>query len=402
MNSMNKVKVYKDSISTIVYNEKKELEQNYYIIQSLLKYISVIQETKDTSSKRFIKLIKLLKSKSDRHNYDLPLIELWECLIRKYEGIVKNNSLYNIFIENIKNKVEILINTFTNNSYLSYQDIASIFDKLNVQDTSFHSEDINSVAEEEIRHETENLIKTIDLVVTAVQDTFTHTKTFIKSLYASLSALVSYEGIYIEQSRELVKSIEEFINNFDIEHAKFKKNRELQEINQLMPEIFNEFDLLSTYENQEEDIKSIEGGHKLPYQTKKLSLNLSDNNSHKSNFSDDISNDTHQITENNIKPKEETKQDHLPNSGKTLSNDITKIEKSRSNPEASVLNDLERKSTLFHLEKFQDLKSDIFKEEQEYYNENTQEENKTTESNTSTFEKKFKLSKGEKLIDSFT
>jgi len=47
------------------------------------------------------------------------------------------------------------------------------------------------------------------------------------------------------------------------------------------------------------------------------------------------------------------------------------------------------------------LKSKIIQEEKEFYTENI-EENKNNEQNITTFEKKFKLSKGERLIDSFT
>ena len=264
--------------------------------------------------------------------------------------MIKNNSLYNVFIEKIK--IESLVLTFFNNLKPTYQDLSTIYDELNAHSISFDTDSLVPVSEDEILYESESLINAIDLVVMSVKDKFAHIETFIKSLYSSFSALISYEGIYIQQSGELVKNVEEFVNNFDAEHVKLKKNAELKEINQLVPEIFNEFDLLPKYDDQEEEVKSIEGGHKVPYDTKKQSSTISDNNSLKSGSGSNSASKT--SPENNIETKEETKGENSPtkNRNENSPDCLTGSEKNREIIGASVIDVLERKSVLFQLVKF--------------------------------------------------
>lgn len=76
-----------------------------------------------------------------------------------------------------------------------------------------------------------------------------------------------------------MKAQKEFLNSYDIQLVETKKNAELKQVNQLIPELFQEFDLIPQYEHQEEDANSHEGHFLKPYKTKEPSLNLSENNS---------------------------------------------------------------------------------------------------------------------------
>ncbi len=130
-NSLKKIRIYKESVLNIVKGEKQELEQNYYIIRSLLKYITILQEIKENLNKKFTKLIKFVKGKIGNYSKDFPLMELWEFLLKKYQTIVNNNSLYIVFFDNIKTKIDSLVNTYTENSKAPYKDILAIFEDLN-------------------------------------------------------------------------------------------------------------------------------------------------------------------------------------------------------------------------------------------------------------------------------
>lgn len=200
IDNMRKLKVYKDSIFGIIKTEKEELEENYEIVLLLLKYINVLQEVKENSNKRLSKMIKTIKSKISRFDYELPLIDFWEFQVNKYETMVRNNSLYIVFISSIKTKIETIVTTYTSSSKPLYKDISSVLTELDAHNNSFDSEDRHIITEDEIRHETESLVNAIDLVVMSIQETFTLVESCVKSLYSSLSALVSYEGTYIQQN----------------------------------------------------------------------------------------------------------------------------------------------------------------------------------------------------------
>jgi hypothetical protein len=200
VNNMRKLKIYKDSIFRIAQTEKEELEQNYDIINLLVKYINVLQDVKENSNKRLKKMIKTIKNKISHYDLELPLIEFWEFLANKYDTMVRNNSLYIVFISSIKSKIESIVANYTNDSKPSYMNILGIYNELDAHNISFDSEDTNIISDEEIQMETEGLIVAIDLLVISIQDIFTHIEVFIKFLYSSLSALVAYEGTYIQQN----------------------------------------------------------------------------------------------------------------------------------------------------------------------------------------------------------
>lgn len=184
-------------------------------------------------------------------------------------------------------------------------------------------------------------------------------------------------------------------------------NSEIEEINQLMPEVFEEFDLIPKKDDShEEDIKSTEGIHGVPYKSKEPVLTMSENNSCPSQISvggsirDNISSpcirnrssgsheeDDHIVTPSVIKPE------------KVLGNK-RQSDDEQLNSKAPAVKDMIRKSTIFELAKFDEIKSTIIEEEKEKY-ENTPKDKKDGNPLTS-FEKKFKLNKGEKLLDSFT
>jgi hypothetical protein len=114
--------------------------------------------------------------------------------------MIRNNSLYIVFISSVKSKIENIVVSYTNDSKPSYMNILGVYNELDAHSISFDSEDMNIISEEEIQMETEGLIVAIDLVVISIQETFTHIEVFIKFLYSSLSALVAYEGTYIQQN----------------------------------------------------------------------------------------------------------------------------------------------------------------------------------------------------------
>mmetsp|Transcript_7682 Transcript_7682/g.7227 ORF Transcript_7682/g.7227 Transcript_7682/m.7227 type:complete len:142 (-) Transcript_7682:2030-2455(-) len=141
----------------------------------------------------------MIRGKINSYDDNYPLLELWRFLVSKYENISNNNSLYIVFFDNIKTKIESLVATYTNNSKGSYKDVQTIYEELNCLQDSADSEEQQMTSEYEIAIETENLINAIGLVSMSVQETFTHIEVFIKSLYSCLSALVAYEGTYIQQ-----------------------------------------------------------------------------------------------------------------------------------------------------------------------------------------------------------
>jgi hypothetical protein len=100
------------------------------------------------------------------------MIEFWEFLVSKYEAMVRNNSLYMVFINNIKSKIESIVGTYTNGSKAPYKAIASIHDELNNHNESFDSEDRGLISGEEIKMETESLVNAIDVTILSVEDTF--------------------------------------------------------------------------------------------------------------------------------------------------------------------------------------------------------------------------------------
>jgi hypothetical protein len=274
-----KLKVYKDSVRNIVKKEKQDLEENYDIVQFLSKYIDLIKESKDNSNKRLEKVYKNLKSRLEDYPDEAPLVEFWKFLAKKYESMMRNNSLYIVFIDNVKVKIENIVNTYTNATKGAYKDLVKIAEEIDDLNNSFNSEDRSTVDQDEVNQETNNLVSAIDLVLLAIEDIYSHIENFIKTLYASLSALVAYEGTYIQQNEELVKNQRDFLTEFDADFLISQKAAEIEATNQIFPEFFEELDLINrSIEDQPEDIKGLEGRHQIPYKTREAS-SMSENNS---------------------------------------------------------------------------------------------------------------------------
>lgn len=114
--SIKKLSIYKESIRNIVNKERKEQESNYNVVDLLSKYIDFLEQTKDGSNKRFLKISKNVRSTKGNYREDLPLVEFWDFLVRKYETMMKNNSLYIVFISNVKVKIGSTVISFTNST----------------------------------------------------------------------------------------------------------------------------------------------------------------------------------------------------------------------------------------------------------------------------------------------
>jgi hypothetical protein len=197
------------------------------------------------------------------------------------------------------------------------------------------------------------------------------------------------------------------LNNFDAELIKSKKNTELEEINQLMPEVFEAFNLIPKRDDsREEDIKSLEGHHEIPYKSKDPNISISENNSNRSMFSiggsfhDNISNPC--IANKSNESNNEDDPNGAPGKFNTVKAYVSKRQSDDDNlgAKAPDMKDLQKKSLIFELAKFEEIKSPIIDEVKEKY-ENTPKSKKDGNPLTS-FDKKFKLNKGEKLLDSFT
>lgn len=414
--NLKKLKVYKDSVQNIVKKEKQDLEENYDIVQFLSKYIDVIKENKDNSNKRLEKVYKNLKSRLEDYPEGAPLIEFWQFLGKKYESMMRNNSLYVVFIDNVKVKIENIINTYTNATKGAYKDLVKITEDMDNLNNSFSSEDPSTTDQDDVNNETSNLVSAIDLVTLAIEDIYSHIENFIKTLYASLSALVAYEGTYIQQNEELVKNQRDFLTEFDADFLISQKAAEIEATNQILPEILEELDLINrSIEDQPEDIKGLEGRHQIPYKSKEPS-SMSENNSWPSQISESESNkaivpfketlphfksvevgvDREDIM--NASPGTSTP---IKNRKTTYDFDSRRSQLKDFKSASAVVEDPAKKASPFKLVKFKEINSSIIDEEKERFEQSTNDK-KEEDENTSSFEKKFGLQKGEKLVDSFT
>jgi hypothetical protein len=196
-----------------------------------------------------------------------------------------------------------------------------------------------------------------------------------------------------------VKNQREFLNNFDPETVKKQKNKELEEINSLMPELFEEFDLIDkNHEEREEEIFSIEGSVKAPYQTKHPSVSMSENNSVSGLSVGSHDGGKSGPFDKGSSGSEESKR-YL---------EVVKVAAGRptvghkpKRQRKSNFQDFDHSSALFQYVKFNEIKSEIISEEKKKNKENLKEA-REQEGNLTSFEKKFSLEKGERLIDSFT
>jgi hypothetical protein len=409
--SLKKLKIYRESIRNIVNKERKEQEGNYGIVKLLWKYVDVIEQSKEGSNKRFTKILKMIKSKISHYQDDLPLIEYWDLLVKKYESMVKNNSLYLVFISNIKLKIDNTVNIYTNNTKGCFQDIVKISEEIKEEDGTTESEERYEASTEEIIEITNNLVSAIDLVTMAIEETYDQIEVFIKTLYSSLSALVAYEGTYIQQNEQLVKQQKTFLDSFDAESFWNRKNNELEESSKLISGIVEELDLIPVEEDDEvpENLKGFEGLHQIPYKSKEP-VCLSETNSCPSHFSgNDFKTFRHYSDNLGIQKDSSGSQE---NSGDSP-DDIKVVGLRRSSfdkqPQRMSLNVFKSATCLdtlrdspFKKIKFDEIESKIINKGKEKLEETKQKDKKDVEGNLTSFEKKFTLEKEEILIDSYT
>lgn len=407
-NSMKKLKIYRDSILNIIKKEKLEIEDNSDTIKYLSKYIDILKQCKDNSEKRLSKILKNIKTQIGNFHADFPLIEVWEFFVKKYESMTKYISHYILFITNVKTRIEALITNYSNSSKPSYEDISKMYEELAGLNTSFNSEEPDHEDKSEIDRETQNLVHAIDLVNLSVEDMYAHIETFIKSLYNSLSALVSYEGTYIQQNEELVKNQDEVLTSFDVEIIKTKTKADLDSYSQIIPELLEGLDLIpkTDHEERPDEIKGGEGIHQVPYKTKEP-YSLSDNNSALSQLS---ANGSNKNVRHGGSVLEELKKANSSSEGSegVKSANAEHLERNFSRntkmdfKSKSMNFDDEEPPTPFKLVKFREVTSDIIDEVKERMNDNDSTSKKDLDGDLSAFEKKFTLNKGEKVIDSFT
>lgn len=409
--SLKKLKIYRESIRNIVNKEREEQECNYEIVKLLWKYIDIIQESKERSSKRFSKILKIIKSKIVQYDQDLPLIEYWDLLAKKYESMIRNNSLYLVFISNIKLKIDNTVNVYTNRTKGCFQDIVKISEEIKDEEGTIESEERHEASEEELTEITNNLVSAIDLVTMAIEETYDHIEVFIKTLYSSLSALVAYEGTYIQQNEELVKQQKAFLESFDAESFCIRKNTELEESSKLISGIVEELDLIPIWEEDErpEDLRGFEGLHQIPYKSKEP-VCLSETNSCPSHFS---GNDfkTLRYNSDNLEMQKESSASQensadTPEEIKVVGGRRKSFEKQTQRMSLNAFKSATCLDTVrdspFKKIKFDEIESKIINEGKEKLEETKLKDKKDIEGNLTSFEKKFTLEKGERLIDSYT
>lgn len=306
---------------------------------------------------------------------------------------------------------------------------------------SFTSEDLSARDHKEIIQETKNLIGTIDVLKMALESTHDPIESYIKALFSSLSSLVAYEGTFIQQNEELVKYQKEFLNEFNVEGITSKKTQQIEATQGFMPEGIEELNLISRSEEKDDDNPRChaEGIHNVPYLFKDVA-SLSENQSALSQINSDDS------AKNSKEGKSEYERDKLVdlnhhmlktyseplelpsnaprdsinnflNSGKPVnqSGKASPVKKrnasfdnsqdfsphKRSKAASMVVNDSTQEARPFKLVEFKDVKSDIIAEEKERF-EHSSDKSEGEEKNRTTFDKRFGLEKGEKLIDSFS
>lgn len=125
-NTAKKLKLYKDSFQSIVTQQREELVKNYDIIQYLSRYVNYLIEAKEATNIRFEKLVKMIKAKLGNYSEELPLVELWSFLIKKYESMSKNNSLYIVFISNIKKRMDKIADEYLETTKDAYRDVVKL------------------------------------------------------------------------------------------------------------------------------------------------------------------------------------------------------------------------------------------------------------------------------------
>jgi len=290
---------------------------------------------------------------------------------------------------------------------------------MNETEDPYASDDRYQPSEKEIKRETSDLIGIIDLAIMSIEEIYDQVEIFIKSLYSSLSALVAYEGTYIQQNEELVKDQKRFLSKYDAETIVRKNTTELGETSLMLSEIVEELDLIPIDEDSvgQENFKGFEGKPRMPYVSKEKK-SVSETNSCPSQISGNdlkglASSDKNidEIKRNSSSSHENSDEsDLLANSQgrprvESFDKDPKRNHLSAMKAQSYIDGPITRESTTFQKIHFKEIMSTIIDEEKEKFSEKKKESNnivKDQDGNLSSFEKKFMLEKDERLIDSFT
>lgn len=137
---------------------------------------------------------------------------------------MKNNSLKIVFISNVKKRIDTIFNNYCSSIKEASEHLSSITeDHQDDSNESFTTEEREDTSEDKLDQDVERLIISISNWMLWLQTVFNAVEVFVKNLFASLNSIIAYEGIFIQQSEELVKYQLDFMNTFNIEGLTKKK-----------------------------------------------------------------------------------------------------------------------------------------------------------------------------------